>query len=591
MHNNMKKILLIISLFLFTYPLAAQWSSNPAVNSLVCGVDNAQLDPKIAATPDGGCYVVWFDGRGGTGLKVYLQKYNVNGVKQFDPNGLLVSDKRQSSWIGDYDLKVDGSGNAIVVFSDLRASTPQDTTANPFAYKISPTGQFLWGANGVTLTQQTGTYQMWPKAAPLADGSTAFVWWYSDLPNRTTYIKMQKVNSAGVPQWSAPIDIKSPDGKRYQYPNIVPSNNGNFIVSWVYGPKDTVGSFIPDNVSVMCNKYNDAGAPMWGAVPKMVYTNTGNTVPIYMVPQVISDGQNGMVISYFHDVTATFMSAVQRYSSEGTQMFANNGSLLSTTSARSHIEPSITISASNDVYAFWTEVDPPTTQSHHAIYGQKLNSVGVRQWGDNGLAYSTLDTVAIYGISCFAKDTNVVVTYITEIKGPQLDQFKALRVGQSGQSNWAGGTIPVSTVPSLKSYPHATMNSSGMVMSAWEDSRNGAGGSIYIQNIKYDGTLGPVSIQQISSNVPDKFNLSQNYPNPFNPATKIKFDVPSNIKGLVTLSIYDATGRTIATLVNQNLNTGTYEANFNAVGLASGVYFYQLRTENFVQTKSMMLVK
>lgn len=586
----MKKILLIISLFIFTYPLAAQWSTNPAVNSVVCDLDNAQLDPKVAATPDGGCYVVWFDGRGGTGLKVYVQRFNENGVKQFDPNGLLVSDKRQSSWIGDYDLKVDASGNAVIVFSDLRASTISDTTANPFAYKISPSGQFLWGADGVVLTQQPGSYQMWPKAAVFPDGGAAFIWWYFDKPNRTTYIKMQRVNSAGVPQWAAPIDIQSPDGKRYQYPNVVPSNDGNFIVSWVYGPKDTVGSFIPDNISVMCNKYNSAGSPVWGAVPKIVYTNTGNTVPVYMVPQVIPDGLNGIVIGYFHTGSSTFFSSVQRYNQDGTQMFANNGTLLAVTSTRGHIEASVAISTlTNDVYAFWTELDPPSTQSHQAIYGQKLNNAGVRQWGDNGKAYSTLDTVAIYGISCNAKDTNVVVTYITSVFGPQLDQFKAFRVGQSGQSNWAGGTIPLSTVGSLKSYPHATMNSSGMTMTAWEDSRNGSGGGIFIQNVKYDGTLGPVSIQQISSNVPDKFSLMQNYPNPFNPTTKIKFDVTK--ASFVTLNIYDNLGKHIKTVVSSNLGAGSYEADFNAAGLASGIYFYQLRTDNFIQTKSMMLVK
>jgi hypothetical protein len=587
----MKKILLIIFLLLFSYPLIAQWSNNPAVNTSICTVINQQLDPKIAATPDGGCYIVWFDGRAGASLRVYLQRLDVNGVKQFAADGLLVSDKPQNSWIGDYDIKVDGSGNAIIVFSDKRASTLADTTVNPYAYKISPNGQFLWGADGVALTNETSKYQMWPKAALLSDGSIAFVWWYFDFALHSTWVKVQRLNSAGVPQYASPVTIQSPDGKRYQYPNIVPSDNGSYIVSWVYGPKDTVGSFIPDNVSIMCNKYNSAGTAVWGATPKTVYTNTGNTVPIYMVPQVLSDGNNGLIIGYFYTGTSTFFSAVQRYSQDGTALFANNGVQFATTSARGHVEPALAYNmASGDVYAFWTELDPPSTQSHQAIYGQRINSTGTRMWGTDGKAFSVLDTVSIFGIGCHARDTNVVVTYITEIHGPQLDQYKAFRVGQSGEKNWVGGNINVSTVNSLKGYMSTAMNSSGMTMCTWQDSRNG-GGDIYAQNIKYDGSLGPIGIQQISSNIPDKFNLTQNYPNPFNPTTKIKFDVPSTARGHFVLSIYDATGKVIATLVNQNLNAGTYEADFNAVGLASGVYFYQLRTENFVQTKSMMLVK
>jgi hypothetical protein len=98
-----------------------------------------------------------------------------------------------------------------------------------------------------------------------------------------------------------------------------------------------------------------------------------------------------------------------------------------------------------------------------------------------------------------------------------------------------------------------------------------------------------VSIQQISSNVPGQYNLKQNYPNPFNPATKIQFALPS--AGFVSLKVYDVTGREVASLVNQKLNIGTYEYTFNAASLNSGVYFYTIRTEGFMETKKMLLIK
>ncbi len=98
-----------------------------------------------------------------------------------------------------------------------------------------------------------------------------------------------------------------------------------------------------------------------------------------------------------------------------------------------------------------------------------------------------------------------------------------------------------------------------------------------------------VSIQQISSNVPERFTLSQNYPNPFNPSTKIAFNVP--VKGFITLKVYDALGQEVATLVNQNLSVGEYAYDFNASILSSGIYFYTLKGENFIETKKMLLVK
>lgn len=98
-----------------------------------------------------------------------------------------------------------------------------------------------------------------------------------------------------------------------------------------------------------------------------------------------------------------------------------------------------------------------------------------------------------------------------------------------------------------------------------------------------------VGVQQLSSEIPAKYDLSQNYPNPFNPATNIKFALPKS--GFVTLKVYDIVGREVATLVNEQLSAGTYEHNFNASAFTSGVYFYKLEAGDFSEIKKMMLVK
>jgi len=97
------------------------------------------------------------------------------------------------------------------------------------------------------------------------------------------------------------------------------------------------------------------------------------------------------------------------------------------------------------------------------------------------------------------------------------------------------------------------------------------------------------SISQTSVNTPDKFEMKQNYPNPFNPATKINFDMKKS--GFASLVVYDNTGREVQTLVNENLNVGSYSVDFNAGNLTSGVYFYTLTTSDFRETKKMTLVK
>jgi hypothetical protein len=105
-----------------------------------------------------------------------------------------------------------------------------------------------------------------------------------------------------------------------------------------------------------------------------------------------------------------------------------------------------------------------------------------------------------------------------------------------------------------------------------------------------------IGINPIGNEVPYKFMLYQNYPNPFNPATTIRFSVgtPSEqVAGSdpVKLTLYDALGREIKTLVNENLKPGTYEVEWDATNYPSGIYFYQLSTTGYNQTRRMVLIK
>jgi photosystem II stability/assembly factor-like uncharacterized protein/subtilisin-like proprotein convertase family protein len=96
-----------------------------------------------------------------------------------------------------------------------------------------------------------------------------------------------------------------------------------------------------------------------------------------------------------------------------------------------------------------------------------------------------------------------------------------------------------------------------------------------------------------NTEIPSKYQLSQNYPNPFNPVTKIKFSIPGGAgRDLsVKLRIYDILGRQIATLINQQMIPGSYIVEWNAGNFSSGVYFYRLETEAYIETKKMVLVK
>jgi hypothetical protein len=126
------------------------------------------------------------------------------------------------------------------------------------------------------------------------------------------------------------------------------------------------------------------------------------------------------------------------------------------------------------------------------------------------------------------------------------------------------------------------------------ESKNISGVAGVLYNSNFD-TTSVVSVEDIyGSNIPQEYFLSQNYPNPFNPITTIEFSIPE--EGSVSLVIYDVLGNEVATLVNEKLQAGSYKTEFDSHSdevrnLVSGVYFYTLKTENFIQTRKMILLK
>ena len=98
----------------------------------------------------------------------------------------------------------------------------------------------------------------------------------------------------------------------------------------------------------------------------------------------------------------------------------------------------------------------------------------------------------------------------------------------------------------------------------------------------------PVSVDNRDFLVLD-FKLFQNYPNPFNPSTKISWHSP--VGSWQTIKVFDVLGREVATLVDEFRNAGSYEVEFDAAGLASGIYYYQLKSSDFIETKKMILIR
>ncbi|MBI4429710.1 MAG: CHRD domain-containing protein [Ignavibacteriales bacterium] len=128
---------------------------------------------------------------------------------------------------------------------------------------------------------------------------------------------------------------------------------------------------------------------------------------------------------------------------------------------------------------------------------------------------------------------------------------------------------------------------SGKLYLNFHTTANG-GGEIRGQ-LRFGSDVVVTAVEVVSDKAPSSFNLSQNYPNPFNPSTTIAFDIERTEH--VSLRVYNLLGQEVATLLDEVKQPGSYKANFNANALTTGVYFYRLSTDNFVETRKMVLLK
>lgn len=172
-----------------------------------------------------------------------------------------------------------------------------------------------------------------------------------------------------------------------------------------------------------------------------------------------------------------------------------------------------------------------------------------------------------------------------------------------GVEKLEGGASVMETYPYLAQRPSVNQTSGNYVVHYlyYEDAVPGAAifnGQVAGQNSwsndgawKYNSLelpFGPTSVDD-NGTVVNNFTLDQNYPNPFNPSTTIKYSVAE--RSNVTIKVYDMLGKEVASLVNSVKDAGSYEVNFNAQNLASGMYVYSITAGNFTSSKKMMLLK
>jgi hypothetical protein len=465
----MKKTILLFAALSLLTAVFAQWSTDPAFPNLIAGFPAEQVIPKVAVHTNGNVYICRFDNNGGS-YNVYLNLLSPQGVPLWtDPNGLLVSNHTQMSWLTDYDMDVDNDGNAVIVFQDIRNAGVN----NVVAYKISPTGTFLWGADGVAVTTDTDINysNMSPTVFNAADNSTYVAW---QRLGTTTASGINRLSSTGQKLWGEYGILLSPMEGSYTWPQVTQSDGDNILLKYYH---DT-GPFWAPNRHVYVMKFSPEGTQLWSSS----ITEAGGLPAWQQVIPFESDGAGGAILAWYEDREVDMDNDVycQRVTAAGAITMGEDGALMSVDPSNQQYYPKLAVDTVNQqVFAYFRITD--ANQNSAGISRQLLDYSGTRLWGETAPIIVNLSDA----------DANPVAAYYTPQGAICLyahgDNLLATCWRSSGVMGWNADTTLASTAGTKFHFDFGAHPDYWSVL-AWEQGTSDM--DIYAMRVNSNGTPG-----------------------------------------------------------------------------------------------------
>ncbi|MBX2992430.1 MAG: T9SS type A sorting domain-containing protein [Bacteroidetes bacterium] len=375
----------------------------------------------------------------------------------------------------------------------------------------------------------------------------------------------------------------------------------------------------PNNVYAAWTDFNVSGSPVvftrsinngatWSARTTLAigsnrgqgaYVAVGPTGEVYVAWAHYTTGTAEVGIGFVRstDAGATFNTPAVAFPISGLR--TSNAGLAAFNGARAHSFPHLDVDRSTGPRRGWLYVVYPDRSLGQSNVYIRRSTDGGTTWSDtiqvSNLPLSPEKQQWLPAIGVDQTTGDITVTYSSmDSVGSNFFTNRYAARSTDGGDTWERWVISdVRTIygaigmPGGQTFPStnsevATLR--GKAWAAWTDTRTGTS-QAWLERINYSQTF--VDGNERSS--PMQFALYQNYPNPFNPTTNIEFRIAN--REFVSLKVFDVLGREVGTLVNNVENQGEYSVQFNARGLASGVYYYQLRSGSFVSTKKMILIR
>jgi hypothetical protein len=527
--------------------------------------------PLPVSLADSRVAVVWEDEREGEG-RLYYQIIDTLGTPEFEGYGarLLPEDCTMTqSWLTCTKVCSDEAGG---FFTAATIGDYNNRTCQLYHLSIdeSPAHELTQTVVADSITGYDDALSIIP------DGSNGcYAAWVEYLPDFRCLIVLQRFNEQCEPQWNVPIQFEITSYSCI-LSELKRTSDNCCVIIW--SPDS------PTEQDISISKVDPSGSIVWSQVflhhPQAFQSITCEP-----------DNAGGLYVIWSLGYDATEPGIYEQHvDAQGNELWPQGDVMITGDVA---MVTGTLLDEQNGLYIVWKA---------SGLFGQRLDENGTKLWTEGGLQISSaldIETCDVTlnregGILCFWSQNNQY--YVTSLYGMNL-----LPDGTPASDWWTEGTGNVLAANERSVWhPQAAPFGDGSSLIVWEGVIFGEEEytkdapkpneyyyiDLYMQRI----AAGAVS-ESVNPDppVPFAYALNQNYPNPFNPTTTISFSIAK--AGTVSLVVYDLLGRSVTTLLNERLNSGSYQVPWDASSLPSGMYFYRLTAGEFSNVKKTVLLK
>jgi hypothetical protein len=473
----------IIAVFLFIASLlfaasfclaGVRWTAN-GVELRGTGVTGESDYPQITSDGSGGAIVTWQDGRSGSQADIYAQRVDVNGSPQWTANGVELRGTGVTGNAWSPQITTDGSGGAIVTWQDLRLFPWKI-----YAQRVDSSGTPRWTANGVEI-RGAGVPSAAHSPQITSDGSGgAIVTWLDYRSGSQGEVYAQRVDTNGNPMWTANgVQLRGTGvANDANFPQITSDGSGGAIVTWE-DRRD--GEW-----DIYVQRVDSSGVPQWTA-NGVELRGTGVTDDA-SYPEITTDGSGGAIVTWRDRRTSPWSIYAQEVDSSGTPQWTANGvDLRGTGVSGNAASPQITSDGSGGAIVIWRDFRSGSHWDIYARRVDSsgapqwtTNGVEIRGGAAvTGNSYAPQITTDGLG--------GAIVCWDDYRSGTQRDIY-AQRVDSAGTPQWTVNGVELRGGAAVTSHAYAsqlTIDGSGGAIVTWEDLRSGQR-DIYAQRISND---------------------------------------------------------------------------------------------------------